>query len=250
MHRIGLPVRRRGRKREPELNAATWLVHDDQLISIKAKPTDSRTMFLTGAQQNFVLLSSILFLPAIVLGAGHHRSGGAGAEMNPRVDGRVAGRPDSTRRLRLLRPDGPDDPGSRSTTAQRQPTVVQLDLWKLDDGQIQTIEVQRGPDRAVRRTSDGWVVLAIRRGGRRPARQQPGLPARQPPGDLRGADSVTNLDEYGLGTLALVATLSMVDGSAHTLKLGTKAPAEAGTYALKDAETTVYLISNAIGAGS
>ena len=49
------------------LNASTWLAHDDQLISIKAKPTDSRTMFLTGAQQNFVLLSSILFLPAIVL---------------------------------------------------------------------------------------------------------------------------------------------------------------------------------------
>ena len=47
-----------------------WLAHDDRLISIKAKPTDSRTMFLTGAQQNFVLLSSILFLPAIVLGAG------------------------------------------------------------------------------------------------------------------------------------------------------------------------------------
>lgn len=52
------------------LNAATWLAHDDQLISIKAKPTDNRTLFLTGAQQNFVLLSSILFLPAIVLGAG------------------------------------------------------------------------------------------------------------------------------------------------------------------------------------
>jgi len=52
------------------LNAATWLAHDDQLISIKAKPTDNRTLFLTGAQQNFVLLSSILFLPAIVLAAG------------------------------------------------------------------------------------------------------------------------------------------------------------------------------------
>jgi gliding motility-associatede transport system auxiliary component len=52
------------------LNAATWLAHDDQLISIKAKPADNRTLFLTGAQQNFVLLSTILFLPALVLAAG------------------------------------------------------------------------------------------------------------------------------------------------------------------------------------
>ena len=48
----------------------TWLVHDDQLISIKPKPTDNRSLMLTGAQSNFVLLSTILMLPAIVLGAG------------------------------------------------------------------------------------------------------------------------------------------------------------------------------------
>ena len=52
------------------VNAATWLAGDDELVAIRPKPQDNRTLFLTGAQQNFVLVSSILFLPAIVLAAG------------------------------------------------------------------------------------------------------------------------------------------------------------------------------------
>ena len=52
------------------VNAATWLAGDDELVSIAAKPPDNRTLFLTGAQQNFILVSSVLFLPAIVLAAG------------------------------------------------------------------------------------------------------------------------------------------------------------------------------------
>ena len=52
------------------INAATWLAGDDELVSIRPKPQDNRTLFLTGAQQNFVLVSSVLFLPALVLAAG------------------------------------------------------------------------------------------------------------------------------------------------------------------------------------
>jgi ABC-type uncharacterized transport system involved in gliding motility auxiliary subunit len=52
------------------VNSMTWLVHDDQLISIKPKSTDTRSLVMTSAQTNFVALSSILLLPAIVLGAG------------------------------------------------------------------------------------------------------------------------------------------------------------------------------------
>jgi ABC-type uncharacterized transport system involved in gliding motility auxiliary subunit len=51
-------------------NAASWLAGEEELISIQAKPPDNRTMFLSAAQQNFILVSSILFLPALVLAAG------------------------------------------------------------------------------------------------------------------------------------------------------------------------------------
>lgn len=52
------------------INGSSWLVGDDELISIRPRPTDNRTMFLTSAQRNFIMLSSIFFLPALVLGAG------------------------------------------------------------------------------------------------------------------------------------------------------------------------------------
>lgn len=52
------------------LNAANWLAEAEELISIRAKPTDNRTLFLTSAQQNTILYSTVIFLPLIVLAAG------------------------------------------------------------------------------------------------------------------------------------------------------------------------------------
>lgn len=52
------------------LNAANWLSLSEELISIRAKPTDNRTMFLRQDQQNVILYSTTLFLPLLVLAAG------------------------------------------------------------------------------------------------------------------------------------------------------------------------------------
>ena len=52
------------------LNAANWLAEADELISIRARPPDQRTLFLTSAQQNTILYSTVIFLPLIVLAAG------------------------------------------------------------------------------------------------------------------------------------------------------------------------------------
>jgi ABC-type uncharacterized transport system involved in gliding motility auxiliary subunit len=52
------------------INGSSWLVGDDQLISIQARQPDNRTLFLTAAQRNFVMLSSIVFVPAMVLAIG------------------------------------------------------------------------------------------------------------------------------------------------------------------------------------
>jgi hypothetical protein len=137
--------------------------------------------------------------------------------------------------------------GTPAPTSAATPTVaVQLDLWKLDDGQVQSIEVQRGADRAgVRRTGDGWVLIPS--GAAADALRVNGLTFRLAAlRATRRLDAVTNVDEYGLGSPSLVATLGMADSTSHTLKLGTKAPAEAGTYAQADGGTAVYLISNAI----
>lgn len=52
------------------INGASWLVGDDELISIRPRQPDDRTLFLSQAQKNFIMLSSILFIPALVLGVG------------------------------------------------------------------------------------------------------------------------------------------------------------------------------------
>jgi ABC-type uncharacterized transport system involved in gliding motility auxiliary subunit len=63
-------VQRAGDNRDLFLNAANWLAEDEQLIAIRPKERDNRQMFLTAAQSNLVLFSSILFVPAIVLALG------------------------------------------------------------------------------------------------------------------------------------------------------------------------------------
>jgi len=52
------------------LNAANWLAEAEELISIRAKPSDTRSMFLTGAQAATVFWSSVVFLPLLVLAGG------------------------------------------------------------------------------------------------------------------------------------------------------------------------------------
>ena len=52
------------------VNGASWLVGDDELISIQPRPADTRTLFLTAAQRNFIMLSSIVLVPALVMAIG------------------------------------------------------------------------------------------------------------------------------------------------------------------------------------
>jgi ABC-type uncharacterized transport system involved in gliding motility auxiliary subunit len=61
-----------GQIANPDLfvNSASWLVGDDELISIRPRPADNRTLFLTAAQRNFIMLSSIVLVPALVLAMG------------------------------------------------------------------------------------------------------------------------------------------------------------------------------------
>ena len=52
------------------LDSANWLAQEDNLISIRAPETVSRTMLLTGPQLNLLRFSSWIFLPLAVLAAG------------------------------------------------------------------------------------------------------------------------------------------------------------------------------------
>ena len=52
------------------VNGSSWLVGDDELISIQPRQQDNRSLFLTAAQRNFIMLSSIVLVPALVMAVG------------------------------------------------------------------------------------------------------------------------------------------------------------------------------------
>ena len=55
-----------------------------------------------------------------------------------------------------------------------------------------------------------------------------------------------NLADYGLTTPSLAVTVRQADGTEFDLLLGAKAPAEAGTYAKRPEDSTVFVVSNAL----
>jgi ABC-type uncharacterized transport system involved in gliding motility auxiliary subunit len=52
------------------LNSLNWLGEDEQLISVRSKVSQDRTLLLQGPQQNLLLYSSTVFLPLAVLAIG------------------------------------------------------------------------------------------------------------------------------------------------------------------------------------
>jgi hypothetical protein len=133
--------------------------------------------------------------------------------------------------------------GAIGTPKPADPT---LQLWQLDENQIQSVSVQRGAQTAgVQRAGEEWVLT----------------PSGQPADRLRVNSVIFRLanvratyrvanpgddSEYGLATPSLVATITTADGGTQTLTVGQKAPAESGTYARKAGDQSIYLISNAL----
>ena len=52
------------------VNAVNWLAESEDLITIRPKPLEDRTIFLTPTQANVIWYSTVLVLPLLVLGAG------------------------------------------------------------------------------------------------------------------------------------------------------------------------------------
>jgi len=121
-----------------------------------------------------------------------------------------------------------------------------LDLWALDDSQIQSVSVKRGTQEAgVQRAGDDWQLT----------------PSGEPADRLRVNSLIFRLasikatfrlsnapsdSELGLARPPLIATIKLASGETHTLTMGGKAPAESGTYVRKDNDPSVYLVTNAL----
>jgi hypothetical protein len=140
----------------------------------------------------------------------------------------------------------PTPPGPGGPMPTPKPADPALQLWVLDETQMQSVSVQRGGQTAgVQRAGEEWILT----------------PSGQPADRLRVNSVIFRLAnvratykvanpgsdaEYGLTAPAFVATITTADGSAQALAVGAKAPAESGTYARKGGDPSVFLISNAL----
>jgi hypothetical protein len=132
------------------------------------------------------------------------------------------------------------------TPTTKAPADTQVDVWTLEESQIQAVSVNRGGQTAgVERAGDDWKLT----------------PSGEPADRLRVNSLIFRLAtvratyrianatddaQFGLTTPAMVATLKLASGEARTLTVGGKAPAESGTYVRKDGDTAIYLVSNAL----
>ncbi|MFN8637182.1 MAG: DUF4340 domain-containing protein [Chloroflexota bacterium] len=134
-------------------------------------------------------------------------------------------------------------PGGAPTPKPADPS---LDLWTYQESDIQAIDVQRGGQQAgVKRNGEDWVLT----------------PSGEPADRLRVNSLVFRVAsvkatyrvpeggsqaQYGLDTPTMTATFTLANGGTRTLTVGSKAPAESGTYVRKDGDTAIYLVSNAL----
>ena len=131
-------------------------------------------------------------------------------------------------------------------TPTTKDATTQLDVWTLEEGQIQAVSVRRGGQEAgVERAGEEWRLT----------------PSGEPADRLRVNSlifrlatirstyriaSPANDAEFGLAQPSMFATVRLARGESRALTVGSKAPAESGTYVRKDGDAAIYLVSNAL----
>jgi hypothetical protein len=132
------------------------------------------------------------------------------------------------------------------TPATKAQPPQQIELWSVQESQIQSVNVQRGGQQAgVTRSGEDWQWT----------------PSGEPADRLRVSSLIlrlarvnatyrvttaTNDAEFGLASPVMVATINLASGESRTLTVGSKAPAESGTYVRAGGDSAIYLVSNAL----
>jgi hypothetical protein len=131
-------------------------------------------------------------------------------------------------------------------TPASKATDPQLELWTLDESQIQAVSVRRGGQEAgVQRAGEDWQLTPSDEPADRLRVNSLVLRLASVRATYRVA-SVSNEAEFGLAAPTMFATIRLASGESRTLTIGAKAPAESGTYVRKDGDEAVYLVSNAL----
>jgi Domain of unknown function (DUF4340) len=136
---------------------------------------------------------------------------------------------------------------ANQAASKEKPTDAELEVFKFEDRNVRQLAVQKGDQQiAVDRDAEGnWKLQPTGEPGDRIRLNGLALRLSNLRASRRLADAA-NLQDFGLATPATTARIILADGTEHTLLVGAKAPAEAGTYAKRANDETVFLVSNAL----
>lgn len=130
---------------------------------------------------------------------------------------------------------------------KEKPIDQSLEVWSITDRDVQRISVRRA-DQVTELEKDADGNWTLQPSGEPADRLRvSGVLSRL--ASLRGTrrfDQPASLADYGLDAPATVVTLRQADATELTLLLGSKAPAEAGTYAKRGDDAAVFVVSNAL----
>jgi hypothetical protein len=136
-------------------------------------------------------------------------------------------------------------PAGPTPAAKAQPPQ-QIELWSIDENQIQSVSVQRGGQMAgVMRSGEEWQLTPSGEPADRLRVNSLTLRLAKVNATYR-VTTTTNDAEFGLATPTMVATINLASGDSRTLTVGSKAPAESGTYVRAGGDSAIYLVSNAL----
>jgi len=136
---------------------------------------------------------------------------------------------------------------AKGPTAKDKPADPQAEVFKFEDRESHRLVVRAGERQTVvEKDADGtWKLQPSNEPADRT--RISGVLLRL--ASLRATRRVaerSGLAEYGLAMPALAATVHQEDGTEFRLLLGAEAPAEAGTYAKRANDPTVFVVSNAL----
>lgn len=137
--------------------------------------------------------------------------------------------------------------GAKPAPGKGSVADAQTEVFQFDERESQRLVVQTGERRTVveKDPEGNWRL----RPGDEPAdrtRVQGTLVRLAGLRATRRLGETANLGDYGLMTPPLSVTVLQAAGTEFTLLLGSKAPADAGTYAKRTDDPAVFVVSNAL----
>jgi uncharacterized protein DUF4340 len=141
------------------------------------------------------------------------------------------------------------DKGSSDSTGAASDKTGQTQLQKFDDKDARQLVVVKGDQRVQVDRPDGttWVLQPSGQNADSVRVSSVLFRLSSLQATKKVADAATDLSQYGLDAPPMSVTTTVADGTVYAVLLGSKSPTEAGTYARKADETTVYLVSSQLG---